>query len=122
MICLYCSLASCIYLHFLWKAASSGFLGSFTTHGRDFTASQELMKVDCGIPFSQLLVQIPGQGEGNQAWGPLGRSHPCIVLLLQLSLMLCPQPPGQLLWLQLPLGPKGCTSPLLASKKVTFSS
>lgn len=54
-------------------------------------------------PFSQMLVQIPDQAEGNQACGAIG-AIAALVLLLQRGLKLCPQLLGQLLWLQLPTG------------------
>lgn len=52
-------------------------------------------------PFSQALVQIPDQAEGNQACGTTGVIT-ALVLVLQRGLKLCPQLPWKLLLLQLP--------------------
>ena len=62
-------------------------------------------------PFSQVLVQIPNQAEGNQACGTAG-AITTFVLLLQSGPKLCPQLPGQLLSLQLPAGGQSMHQPL----------
>lgn len=65
--------------------------------------------------FSQVLVKIPDQAEGNQASGTTG-AVTGLVLLPQRGLKLCPQLPGQLLWLQLPARAQSAHQPVASNQ------
>lgn len=66
-------------------------------------------------PFSQVLVQVPDQAEGNQACGAAG-AVTALVLLLHRGLQLRPQLAWELLWLQLPARRQGAHQPLAGNQ------
>lgn len=66
-------------------------------------------------PFSQTLVQVSDQAEGNQACGTAG-AVTTLVLLLQRGLKLCPQLAGKLLLLQLPARGQSAHQPLAGNQ------
>lgn len=67
-------------------------------------------------PFSQALMKIPDQAEGNEACGIAG-AITALVLLAQRGLKFCPQLAGQLHWLQLPAGAQSARQPVASKQK-----